>query len=546
MTDFFQFSCSRFSNNVELSLDEYTNYGLDMEAHNHVQHLHQFSSSPELTGFPVHRTTVNGIASSDVYSTLEMEELELILRGDIEDVSGWLKGSEEKACSLMFQQSNNDGGKNNKYCTFSPSNVSSDTSIDETSVIQQQALSLPSEEMLINNQLSLNHLIKAYVEAVENEQAEVAEVIVGRISEKVSPIGEVWERLLYYTFHPSNKQADYLKQESQKNSSRAFEAFNRIYPFCMLAHFTANSAILETMPPDVHVLHVVDFDIGEGLQWSSMIMELGHYQRQDIGSQYYTPVSMQMTLRITAIKWEEGESSCHVPYWTRFEETKKRLHDYASSFGVILKVEEIELQDLVSEMRKARRRGSGRSTEWLVFNCMWALPHMGRMRSRRTVMEFMSIAKELLSNNGYCNPNYRGAFTFGNGGAWEIFKSNPSFGSFFSSFMDHYQALLGSIEWNIPIRLAEARVAIECLFISPYVSSLTWMQEWEEMIEVCDFQVGLGFEGLRLCNKESLDEAREMVREGETPYEVRIEGDNNNEMVLQWKGTPLIRISAWR
>ncbi|KAJ8898922.1 hypothetical protein K2173_008415 [Erythroxylum novogranatense] len=517
--EFLEFSCPVYSNNVELSLDEYTSYELGMDAHNQIQHL-QFShpddsSSPELVTIPVHethRSIVNGIVP-DGSSPLDMEELELILRGDIEDVSEWLKVAEEKAAS-------------------------SDTCIDQDTTLRQQPLSLPTEDLEISNQLSLNHLIRAYIEAVENEQTELAQVIMGRISEKVSPIGEVWERLLYYTFHPSDKQAEYLKQESQKNSTRAFEAFNRIFPFCMLAHFTANSAILEHMPRDSDVLHVVDFDIGEGVQWSSMIMALGHHQRPDIGHQYYGPVSTKMTLRITAIKWEEDDSGC-VPSWRRFEDTRKRLNDYASSFGLTLNVEEMELHDLVSEMRKGRRRGGGSAREWLVFNCMWALPHMGRMRSRRKVMEFLSMAKELLTNS-------RGVLTFGDGGGWEIYKRNPSFGSFFDTFMEHYHALMESIEWNIQIHLAEARVAIECLFIAPYVSSATWMQEWEDMVEVCDLKVGLGFEGLRLSNKESLVEAKEIVREGETPYGVRIGGENNNEMILEWRGTPLIRVSAWR
>ena len=55
----------------------------------------------------------------------------------------------------------------------------------------------------------------------------------------------------------------------------------------------------------------------------------------------------------------------------------------------------------------------------------------------------------------------------------------------------------------------------------------------------------LRFEGLRLSN-ESLLEAKEMVREGEAPYTVRIEGENYNEMVLEFRGTRLIKFSAWK
>jgi hypothetical protein len=48
---------------------------------------------------------------------------------------------------------------------------------------------------------------------------------------------------------------------------------------------------------------------------------------------------------------------------------------------------------------------------------------------------------------------------------------------------------------------------------------------------------------MRLSN-ESLLEAKEMVREGEAPYAVRIEGENYNEMVWEFRGTQLIKFSA--
>ena len=35
-----------------------------------------------------------------------------------------------------------------------------------------------------------------------------------------------------------------------------------------------------------------------------------------------------------------------------------------------------------------------------------------------------------------------------------------------------------------------------------------------------------------------------MVREGEAPYAVRIEGENYNEMVWEFRGTQLIKFSA--
>lgn len=401
-------------------------------------------------------------------------------------------------------------------------------------------LVLPTEEMEIHNELGASHLAKAYAEAMESEEKELAEVIARRINEKVSPIGDVRERLLYYSFQPLDKKAEnnYLEQEASKLFDEGFEAIYRMIPNGMFAHFRANMAILEAFPYDAEVLHVVDFDMGDGIQWPSMIMSIAHQQSL---LQQHGVISQQMTLKLTSIRWEEEGDEHESSQW-RFGETKNRLHDCAYSLGLKLKVKEIQLQDLVSEVKKMKKN-NGDKREWVTFNCMHALPHMERRRSKRHVIEFLNMAKDYLA---YCGKtsNNRGIITFGNGENWEKIRNLSCFGSFFESFMDHYQALLESIEWNFP-GLAQARIAMECLFVAPYVDSLALLEEWKKIKEG-DFQSGFGsLEGVGFSN-ESLMEAKVMVSEGESLYSVRIEGECENEMVLEWRGSPLVRVCAWR
>ncbi|KAE8099134.1 hypothetical protein FH972_017138 [Carpinus fangiana] len=326
-------------------------------------------------------------------------------------------------------------------------------------------------------------------EALEMEQREIAEGILGSVSEKVSPVGETLERVAFYLSQEIGNQGDYLKQESCKNFEAAFMAFYQTFPEGRFAHFAANSAILEAMPDYAETIHILDFDMGEGVQWPTMI--------EAISSQH-------KTLKLTSMKWEE-EDSDYVPSPWRFEATKRRLEDQARSSGLKLTVEEMGIENLVSEMKKMKKRG-GRRSEWLVFNSMVGLPHMGRGRSRRLVMEFLRV-----------------------------------FGSFFDGHLVHYQGLLESLEVNFPQHLAEARVAMECRFVAPYISSLAWFQKWEEMREGWHLQ---GLEGRRL-SKEILTEAEEMVRDGGNSYAARIQGPMGNEMVLEWKGTSLVRVSVW-
>ncbi|KAI8014520.1 Nodulation-signaling pathway 2 protein [Camellia lanceoleosa] len=516
-SELFQLSWPSFTN-LNSSFNEDKAYILDnMDAH--MGHSDFSIFSDEFIDFPVHVDELDFMLPKDDFSS-DFEEFEnMFSSGEIGEMATSLE-SEETPFQLPF------GGEDQR--SVSQSSNSSVTSMDV--VLSQPSLILPTNDMEIDNSLGLVHLVQAYGEAMEKDQIELVEVIMKSIGEKVSPVGEIVERLLYYLFQPSDKQSDYLKQESSKNFHAAFKAFYQIFPYGKFAHFAANLAILEAIPPDVEIIHIVDFDIGEGTQWSSVIEAIGCQQRE---------------IRLTSIKWTKGDSNHdHTSGW-RFDETKRRLLDHASYFGLNLKVEEMELHNLESEKKKMKKRGGRR--EWRAFNCMVELPHMGRVRSRRQVMEFLKVAKDVLSiQTPYCNSSTKGIITFGDADGWEILKKASSFGSFLDGYVVHYQALLESMESTFPIQFGDARIALECLFVAPFVSSLSWIERWHEREEFCDFQKSYnGLEGWRV-SKESLMEAKEMVREGVSPYGVVVEGDNNNEMILEWRGVPLVRVSFWR
>ncbi|RVW69779.1 Nodulation-signaling pathway 2 protein [Vitis vinifera] len=248
--------------------------------------------SDEYMDFPIHIDEVQHTLPNDVYS-LNLEEFETILSNDTEDTFGWLEERQKK-------------------------------------------------DVEMDNELSIVHLVMAYGEAVEKGEAELAVVLMNRIQEKVSPAGEVVERLSYYLFQPTDKQTNYLRQESAKNFNVAFKAFYQIFPYGKFAHFAANSAILEAMPHDAETIHIVDFDMGEGLQWSSMIDAIGQHH--------------QKTVRLTSIKRREEGYVCAASQW-RFEETKRHLYNHARSVGLKLKVEEMELQGLMNEIKRTKKKG---------------------------------------------------------------------------------------------------------------------------------------------------------------------------------------------
>ncbi|KAK2972102.1 hypothetical protein RJ640_010265 [Escallonia rubra] len=515
------------------SLDQAGFYGQNMDSY--ICHDHEYSSSVTTPDGS------SGISSDPYFPTMfsdeilqfpliddemqvelplesiaqNMESFEIISGSAVEDMCRWLDESDGMAdFTPQLSMESEDiwspglGTKSSEASAIIPSDYPS--------------LILPGDDMEFDSQLSLCHLLKAYAEAMEMGQRDLAEVIVGCINEKVSPLGETLERIAFNLFQHMGNQGAYLKQESSKNFESAFHVFYQSFPSGRFAHFAANTAILEAIPDDVTTVHIVDFDKGEGVQWPPLIEAIGRRNK---------------ALRLTFIKSEESDSGFAPSQWM-FEETRRRLYDHATFAGLNLKVEETRLGDLVRQIEESTKREGER--EWLAFNCMTGLPHMGRTRSRGHVLEFVRVAKELLANS----TTKKGLVIFADGEEGDRMTSCSAYSSFFEGRLRHYQSLCESMECNFPLHLAEARIAMETLFVAPHVSSLSWLQKWEEIRESSGFQAGDALQGLR-TSKESLLEAKEMVKEGETSYKVKIEGQDENEMVLEWRGTPLVRVSAW-
>lgn len=178
--------------------------------------------------------------------------------------------------------------------------------------------------------------------------------------------------------------------------------------------------------------------------------------------------------------------------------------------------------------------------EWLAFNCLTNLPHTGSRRSRSDVLEFITVAQTVLVNSG----TYKGILTLGHGEDVNMTKSTSKFSSYFSEILRHFHALFESMECSFPAYFAEGRLAMESLFLAPYVSSPSCFQRWEEIKNGPVSEAITGLQGLKVSNV-NLVEAKEIVKDGETSYAVRTEGLNGNEMILEWKGSPLVRVSTW-
>ncbi|XP_073137793.1 protein NODULATION SIGNALING PATHWAY 2-like [Henckelia pumila] len=422
--------------------------------------------------------------------------------------------------------------------------VDNDHDHDHAMDVCHESMQIPSlmvEGMeIIDNELCLLHLLVAYAEAIDNQETLLSRVIIEHIIKKVNPFGGIVERVLYYMFRHLDKESDYIIKESSSNFYAAFKAFYQIFPYGKFAHFVANSAIIENMPSDVDIIHIFDFDMGEGIQISSFLEEIEQHR-------------CNIEVRVTSVRFgEDGEFFPHL-IWN-FEETKIRICDHARSRGVNMKVEKVGFMDLECKMKNTMEECCGRKS-WYVFNCMVGLPHMGRIRSKKCVFEFLKLAKNFLQNDTSFN---KGIITYGDGDfTWcsNMTTCGDRYTTFLDSNVTRFRAFLESMEFGFPCHLGEARVALESLFVAPYFSSIAVERKWEEKRQYGGdhHQVELlGMEGLRLSEK-CIFEAIEMVNEGDnnnndnnSPYGVRFASEKKNEMVMDWRGNPLVRVCCWK
>ncbi|XAR60763.1 hypothetical protein NMG60_11034258 [Bertholletia excelsa] len=379
----------------------------------------------------------------------------------------------------------------------------------ETSPSAQQPLVFPAEDQDVDDDVGILHLLRACGEAMEKEQQELLEVILKRLEEKAHPKGSAFQRLIYYLTQSLDGRLDYLTQEASKNFHVAFRAFYQIFPYGRFAHFVANSAILRAMPEEAEVILIVDFDMGEGLQWPTLIESLSRKQRR-------------RSVRLISVNHNE---------WNNFKRTKKLLCEQAFCSGLKLEVEQMGMEELRSEMKKMKKNGGRR--EWFAFNIMGDLPHQVKQRSVTQISEFLILASEALIHFD------RSIVTVGDGNVSHL-------GSLFEGQLGRITALLESMEWQFPLELEEARMAMESLFVVPSVCSLASFEKLEERARLSRVMAKMGSGlGKWRMSRDSIEEARELVREGDSLYWIRTEGENQNQAVLCFLGAPLVRVSCW-
>ncbi|XP_044479182.1 protein NODULATION SIGNALING PATHWAY 2-like [Mangifera indica] len=384
--------------------------------------------------------------------------------------------------------------------------------------------------------LRLVHLLMAAAEALTgvNKSRELARVILVRLKELVSPNnGTNMERLAAYFTDAlqgliegsSGAHGKHLITEGphhhhhrdehhQNDVLAAFQLLQDMSPYVKFGHFTANQAILEAVANDRRV-HIVDYDIMEGIQWASLMQAL--VSRKD------GPPAPH--LRITAVsRGGSGRRSIGT-----VQETGRRLVAFAASIGQPFSFHQCRLESDETFRPSTVKLVRG---ETLIVNCMLHLPHFS-YRAPDSISSFLSGAKSL-------NPRLVTLVEEETGPIGD--------GGFVGRFMDslhHYSAVYDSLEAGFPMQ-NRARALVERVFLGPRISgSLARMYRTHGGEESCSWGEWLGGMGFKPGDISFANHCQAKLLLGVFNDGYRVEEAANNRLVLGWKSRRLLSASVW-
>ncbi|KAK4274037.1 hypothetical protein QN277_017329 [Acacia crassicarpa] len=382
--------------------------------------------------------------------------------------------------------------------------------------------------------LRLVHLLMAAAEALSgaNKSHDLARVILIRLNELVSPTdGSNMERLAAYFTEalqgllegPQNNNhhnkhfigsGPHREDHPPLDMLAAFQLLQDMSPYVKFGHFTANQAILEAVATERRV-HIIDYDIMEGIQWASFIQALASKTDGLPGPH----------LRITALSRSGGGRRSIATV----QETGRRLTAFAASVGQPFSFHQCRLDPDETFRPSGLKLVRG---EALVFNCMLHLPHLTH-RAPESVASFLNGAKTL-------NPRLVTMV--------EEEKGVSGDGGFVSQFMEclhHYSAVYDSVEAGIPMQ-SGARTLVERVYLGPRIAGSVariYRNGGEEGRESWGDWLGeAGYKGVTIsfANQCQANLLLGLFNDG---FKAEVLGCN--KLVLSWRSRRLLSASLW-
>lgn len=364
-------------------------------------------------------------------------------------------------------------------------------------------------------------LLVACAEAIASKNIPVINHFIARLGELASPRGSPISRLTaYYTEALSLRVARFWPHIFHISPPRELDRvdddcgtslrlLNQVSPIPRFIHFTSNEILLRAFEGKDRV-HIIDFDIKQGLQWPSLF--------QSLASRTNPPCHV----RITGI----GESK------QELIETGDRLAGFAEALNLPFEFHPVvdRLEDVRLWMLHVKEKES------VAVNCIFQLHKMLYDNTGGVLRDFLGLIRST-------NP------TVVLMAEQEAEHNDPGFETRLSNSLKYYSAIFDSLEESIPPD-SPIRMKIEGMFARDIRNIIACegrerferhqgFGKWQKMMEQG------GFRSIKTGEREINQSQMLLKMYGCENYKVEKQGEDGTALTLSWLDQPLYTISAW-
>ncbi|CAA7044613.1 unnamed protein product [Microthlaspi erraticum] len=297
----------------------------------------------------------------------------------------------------------------------------------------------------------------------------------------------------------------------------AYRAFSETSPFLQFVNFTANQTILESFQ-GLDRIHIVDFNIGYGGQWASLIQELS-------GRRNRSSSSSAPSLKITAFASASDE------FELRF--TEENIRNFAGETGVSFEIELLNTEILLNPAYWPLSLLRSSENEAIAVNLPISSVVSGYLP---LVLRFL---KEISPNVVVCSD--RGCDR----------NNDAPFPNGVVHALQYYTSLLESLDasGNNTIN-QEAATSIERFYVQPSIQKLLtnryrWTERsppWRSLFGQC------GFSPVSLS--QTAETQAEYLLQRNPMRGLHLEkkqsSSSSSSLVLCWQKKELVAVSAWK
>ncbi|XVE57826.1 hypothetical protein DITRI_Ditri04bG0121300 [Diplodiscus trichospermus] len=367
----------------------------------------------------------------------------------------------------------------------------------------------------------LVHLLTACVEAIGSKNIPAINHFIAKLGDLASPRGSAISRLTaYYTedlalrvtrlwphiFHITTPRE--LDRVDDYNGT-ALRLLNQISPIPKFVHFTSNEMLLRAFEGKDRV-HIIDFDIKQGLQWPSLF--------QSLASRINPPSHVRIT----------GIGECK----QELNETGERLAGFAEALNL-----PFEFHPVVDRLEDVR---------------LWML-HVKEKESVAVNCVFQ-LHKTLYDGNGGALRDFLGLIRSTNPtvvtmAEQEAGHNVPSLEARVTNSLRYYSAIFDSIDSSLSME-SPVRIKIEEMFAreirnivacegSDRVERHESFEKWRKLMEQG------GFRCMGISERELLQSQMLLKMYSCDKYSVKKQGQDGGALTLSWLDQPLYSVSAW-